>query len=98
MALPRINTDDRVLSMLQDKWISELNPVLANPSTNPLLLKDIKLVVGDNVINHKLAKTLQGWIVTDIDAATVLFRSAPKNDKTLTLNSSAIATLSLLVY
>lgn len=84
--------------MLQTRWASILNPVLINPVTNPTLLTNIKIVSGANVINHRLGRMQQGWVVTDIDANVTLYRSATFNDSTLTLTSSGSATINLLVY
>lgn len=84
--------------LMQTKWASQLNPVLANPATNASILKNVPLIAGINVINHLLGETLQGWIVTDINATCTIFRSAPKNDLTLTLTVSAPAIADILVF
>ena len=84
--------------LMQNKWSSQLNPVLANPLTNPTILKNIALVSGANVINHKLGQMQQGWFVTDINASATVYRSAPFNDLTLTLTASAPCTISLGVF
>lgn len=96
--LPSFQSNDRIFQMLQTRWASILNPVLSNPVTNPILLTNITLSTGANVINHTLGKMQQGWIITDINAAVTVYRSATFNDKTLTLTSSGNATINLLVY
>lgn len=84
---------------MQTAWGSMINPVLANPASTPILLTGVSLSVGDNVINHRLAKKLQGWMVVDIDAPSTIYRSAPiDNITTLTLNASAATVVSLLVF
>ncbi len=98
MALPIFNTQDRTLSMMQTQWASQINPVLSNPLTNPLILKGINLVIGANTINHMLGHTLQGWVLTDVDGAAVIYRSQPKNNLTLTLTSDAAVVADILVY
>lgn len=98
MALPIFQTTNRDLSMMQTQWASQLNPVLANPTTNLSVLSNIVLKSGNNVINHKLGQTQQGWILTDIQGAATIYRSAPFNDLTLTLNSSAPVTVSIGVF
>ena len=84
--------------MAQNKWAGVLNPIIANPITNPTILKNISLVAGVNVINHGLQKTQQGWFISDINAAATVFRSQPFNDKTITLTSSAAVTINLVVF
>ncbi len=98
MALPIFQTKSTELSMMQTKWAAELNPVLASPLTKPSMLKGIRLITGANVINHLLGQTQQGWLISDIDASASIYRSAPFNDLTLTLTSSAPATVNLVVY
>jgi hypothetical protein len=84
--------------LLQTRWASELNPLLRAPLAQAVRLSGIVLVVGDNVINHRLPDKLRGWLITDITGASSIYRSASKNDKTLTLNSSAAVTVDILVF
>lgn len=98
MALPIFQTDIRQLSMMQTRWASELNPLLANPINNASILKGVSLVTGVNVINHKLGRILQGWVITDRDSGATIYRSAPKNDLTLTLTSSGAAVVDIMVF
>lgn len=98
MALPIFQTPDRNLSMLQTQWASQLNPVLANPTTNLSILKDIVLKAGTNVINHKLGQKMQGWFLTDIQGPAVIYRNAELNNLTLSLSCSAPVTVSIGVF
>lgn len=83
---------------MQTKWASQLNPVLANPMNSVSILKEISLVIGDNEFNHLLGKKMQGWMILDIDAASTIYRSAPFNALTLTLNSSAVCNVNIGVF
>lgn len=96
--LPIFKSEDQDFMLLQTKWASQLNPVLNNPVTNPVILKDIPLTTGVNVINHRLQRQMQGWIVTDINAPITLYRSAALNNITLTLTASAPAVVTIAVY
>lgn len=87
-----------ILSQMQTRWKALIDPVLSNPVTNPTILTGVKLVVGTNVVNHLLGQLQQGWFITDINAAASIYRSAPFNNLTLTLHSSAVATISLVVF
>lgn len=98
MALPIFQSDSQPLQLMQTRWASELNPFLKLPISSPSLLSNISIVSGVNVINHRLGRKPQGWIVSDINAAVTLFRSADFNDLTLTLTSSGAATVALMVY
>lgn len=98
MALPQFQTDDRDFQLMQSAWASQLNPLLNQPLSKALILKEVNLAVGDNVINHKLGRKLQGWAIVDSDGLSDIYRSAPKGDLTLTLNSSAAITVDILVF
>jgi hypothetical protein len=98
MGLPIQQTNILPLSLMQNTWSAQLNPVLANPVTNPGLLTGISIVSGVNVINHKLGRPMQGWKVTDINAAITLYRSQPFNSSTLTLTASGAAIINLEVF
>lgn len=86
------------IANMQTTWATQLNPVIANAILNGLQLSSITLVTGDNIVNHLLARKQLGWFATDINAAATLYRSAPFNDKTLTLNASAGCVVNLWVY
>lgn len=98
MKLPIFQTDVRELSMMETQWASLLNPILANPFTNPSILKNVALINGATVINHKLGQLQQGYVITNINGAATVYRSQPFNDLTLTLTSSAAVTADILVF
>jgi hypothetical protein len=88
------------LPQTQTQWSGILNPVIANPIVNGLALTNVALIDGTTIINHTLARKMQGWFVTDINGAATIYRPAlsPLNSQTLTLVSSAIVTVNLWVY
>lgn len=94
MSLPQKLTWD----MAQTKWASEINPVLAQPLNSAGYLKGIELISGVTTINHLLGRTMQGWIISDINGAAAIYRSKPFNDLTLTLTSNAPVTVNLVVF
>jgi hypothetical protein len=98
MQLPKIPSQDPVMQLMQTKWASILNPLLAQPLSSNAILNNITLKTGDNVINHLLARTMQGWIISDINAACTIYRTAPFNSSTLTLNASAPCVVDLVVF
>lgn len=101
MSLPNFNTSDRILSMLQDQWSSQLNPVLSNPLVNGRLIQSVVLASGNNTINHRLSRNLVGWLVVGQTAASSIYDNQATNqmkDKTLILNASAPCTVNLWVF
>lgn len=79
-------------------WAQALNPVLNNDILNGKLMESVLLVNGATTFNHLLGRKLKGFFITDINAAATIFRSAPLNDKTLTLTSNAICTVNLWLF
>jgi hypothetical protein len=79
-------------------WSSVLNPIIKNPINSALIINQISLVSGTNVINHGLSQIQRGWFFTDINAAITAYRSAPFNDLTLTLTCSGPAIANLAVF
>jgi hypothetical protein len=98
MALPIFQDPNKNLMLMQTKWKSEIDPTLAIPLLGGLQLKSQVLAAGVNVITHKLGRMMQGWIVTDQNAAVVPYRSAPLSATTLTLTASGPVTINLWVY
>lgn len=85
-------------NLAENRWASQLNPILANPVTNVSILKNINLVTGVNVINHFLGQIQQGWFITDTNAGVTVHRSADFNNLTLTLTSSGPAKVNIGVF
>jgi hypothetical protein len=75
-----------------------LNPILANAILSGEAIIGISLPAGVLTFGHGLGRLMQGFWLTDINAAAVIFRSQPMNDKTLTLTSSAACICNLWVY
>ncbi len=86
------------LDLMQTKWSGVLNPLIENPTNQSSHIKGVVLISGVNVINHGLGQMQQGWIITDIDGAAVIYRSAAFNNLTLTLTSNAAVTINLEVF
>lgn len=102
MSLPLFQTGSivqpRDFTLMQTAWKRNIDPVLALPINSGVLLQQVKILTGTNVINTLLGRTLIGWFLTDIDGVATLFRSAPKNSLTLTLTSSAAVTADIFVF
>lgn len=83
---------------MQIKWASEIDPILRNQLLQGILLQNVPIVSGVNVINHKLGRNQVGYIITDINAAATIYRSQPLNNLTLTLTSDAACVVSLWCF
>lgn len=97
MSLPYFQSTDRNFSMMQTQWASQLNPVLSNPLLQGSLIRNVALINGTTIVNHRLGRTLQGWIIVNIDGAATVYSSA-SDALTLSLVSNAAVNVSLYVF
>lgn len=98
MRLPIFQSDSQPMTLLQTQWSQMINPVISLPQNQGVMLKEVELLTGTNIINHRLGRRPQGWMLTDISAAATVYRSFPFNDLTLTLTSSAAAVVNIYVF
>ena len=64
------------LDLLQTQWSTLiLNPIISKSQNQGNLLTGISLTSGSNVINHLLARQMQGFYIADIDAPVTIYRS-----------------------
>ena len=97
MQLPRGLT----LELMQTKWASVLNPLIANPSLNSIILNNIPLSSGANTINHRLGRKLTGWRIVRLRASATIYDtqdSNPSPNLTLLLTSSATVVADIEVF
>lgn len=86
------------IERMQTTWATQLDPVVNFAPNQGLLLKNIALDAGVNVVNHLLGKNMQGWIIIDQNASASIYRSQPMNNLTITLTSNAPVTVSMWVF
>jgi hypothetical protein len=97
MALPQgLN-----LSQTQNTWATALDPIINFAPNRGLLLSNIALASGANVVNHKLGRKLQGWIPVRVRASATLYDTQDTNQMpqlTLNLTASAAVVVDLWVF
>jgi hypothetical protein len=85
-----------------NRWAAIIEPIITNPANNSLILKNVALTTGTNVINHKLGRNLQGWNPTRIRGVSATFYDLQDSNQTpqltLILVSSATVTVDLVVF
>ncbi len=88
------------LSLMQTRWASLLNPVLANPITSAHYLKSVPLVTGSNSINHMQGQALNGYLITGMHGAfaEIYDMPSPTPKLTLVLHASAPTSVDIAVY
>jgi hypothetical protein len=88
--------DDLPSARLQDELIGVVNTFKAMPFINGILHTDV--VINTTIdLNHKLQRTIQGYIITKQNANTVIWQSKMDENK-ITLNSSANVTVNIWVF
>lgn len=101
MALPIYKSNDQSFTLLQTAWSTQLNPVLALPQSSGVILQNVSLKAGDNTIDHRLGRNLQGWQLIRVRAAATIYDKQDANQlkaRTLVLNSSAPVVVDLFVF
>jgi hypothetical protein len=86
---------------MQNRWASIIEPIISKPQANSLILKNVALTAGTNVINHRLGRSLQGWNPTRVRAAATIYDNQDANQTpqlTLVLISSVDVIVDLLVF
>lgn len=86
---------------MENRWATMLEPVINRPQNNSNILKNVSLVSGVNVINHKLGRNLEGWKTSRVRAAATFYDQQDANptpELTLILVSSADAIIDLEVF
>lgn len=89
------------LQQMQNTWATALDPLLNNPANNSIILKNVALVSGTNVINHLLQQRLVGWKTTRVRAAATIYDlqdTNPTPTLTLVLVASAPVVVDLEVF
>jgi hypothetical protein len=89
------------LGYMQTNWKSQLDPLLVAPLNQGQVLKSVTLKMGTNVINHLLARPLQGWFPTRVRANATLYDTQDANpypSLTLMLVASADVVVDLYVF
>lgn len=97
MALPR----QLEWPTARDRWASQLDPLLAKPTSSSIILKNVSLAAGTTVVNHLLGRVLQGWKLVRVRSAATIYDEQDSNQTpnlTLVLNSSAAVIVDIEVF
>lgn len=98
MALPIVQDQSQSVMLLQRNWKSKLDPIFSSPFVNGRMLTNISLNQGSTQIPHGLQGVQRGWLLTDIQGAASIYRSAPFDNTNLALTSDKAVTVSLWVF
>lgn len=89
--------NDLQLTKLQENVAASLRPVLAVLFLDGRFISGQAITTATTQVEHKLGRTPTGYIILDQSAAASVF-TVSKDDKFLTLDTSANVTVSLWVF
>lgn len=95
--LPFFKTTLKELDQLQTRWKQVLDPISDNTLLKGRQVRDVALQTGVNVIDHRLGRQPQGWLIIDLNANATVYRSG-WSDLTITLTASGPCTVSLYIF
>ncbi len=101
MQLPLLKLIDSAANQLVVRWKAIIDPVIAIPSNQSLILMNVLLSAGTTVVNHTLGRKLVGWIIVGINGAATIYDAQASNqntEQTLVLISNAAVTVQLEVF
>lgn len=99
--LQRINTQDRVINMIQDNISNILEPLSNVPLNSGQILQNVSLTTGSNNVVHKLARRPLGWFIIRQRSAGTVYDTQdtnPQGDVFLRLQASANINVDLFVF
>lgn len=99
--IAQVQSEDRVISQLQQNITASVNPILDNPLVDGVLLQGVNLNAGTTTVNHKLSRKLVGWFLTRQRALANIYDTQDSNsipDRTLDLVSDAAVTVDIYCF
>jgi len=87
---------------MQTVWAQQIVPIIEAPINQGIVLTNVSLVAGANVVNHLLGRKLQGWNVVRMRSTfSEIYDTQDSNSQpglTLLLNSSVPVVVDLYVF
>lgn len=101
MSLPIMHSASKEMSQMQTQWSTQINPLLRNKLLQGFILQNVQLSVGNNAINHRLGRDLEGYIIVRQRGPASIYDMQDSNAMpalTLVLNSSAAVSVDIYVF
>lgn len=95
------NSSNMEINRLQDNVADGFNPVLNSPILDSVIVSNVVLSVGDNVVNHKLGRPPLGWIIIRKRAAGNFYDKQDTNtipNRTIVINSDSAVTVDFYFF
>lgn len=104
--MPRTNftqiwSGEQEVTRLQSHIKTTLNPLLELPISDGILIKNLTINTSDTLIDHKLGRKPEGFLITRLRTNAVIYESATSNDednRMIILIASATATADIYFF
>lgn len=100
-SVPKVQTNDRILSQIQDFMGSAIADLQKVPTNDSVILNNVSLSVGSNTISHALGRKLLGWVIVRQRGYAMFYDTQDSNlipDKTLQLVSDTAVVVDILCF
>lgn len=97
----KIQSASSELSRLQDNVAASLQSIQSNPLLSGHVLANVTLTAGENLVPHKLGRTLSGWFCTRMRGEATIYDGQDDNQNPqllLALTSSDEVEIDLFVF
>ena len=72
-------SENQEITRLQSHIKTALNPLLELPISDGVMIKDLTIETTDTLVNHKLGRAYEGFIITRLKTNAVIFESSSTN-------------------
>jgi hypothetical protein len=97
----KLNFNDDEVSRFQENVAQSIDSITFSPIIDGIILHNVPIVIGDNIINHKLQRDLTGWVIILKDTAANIYdkqNEITRKELFLKLNSDAVTTVDIWVF
>ena len=91
----------RIINNIQNNIEKTIDTIVSKNQNDSILLQNISLKTGDNIISHKLNKKITGWYIVRLRQPAIIYDTQDTNTQpnlTLLLTSDIDVIIDLLVF
>lgn len=98
MAIAKVQTTNKDINQLQNNISQTVGPLSANPMNTGIIVPDIDLAIGNNTVQTKLGRKIQGWQIARQQGPFSQITEVSEDNDILVLNSTVATKISLYVF
>ena len=96
--IAQVQTSNKDVNQLQKNISQAVAPLTANPVNTGIIVQNVALAIGDNTVETKLGRKIQGWQIARQIGPFSQITETSENFDILVLHSSAATTVNLYVF